>query len=104
MKGSTVILVLSLLGREPMYGYQIIREMEQRSGGVFHFREGTLYPILHTLESAGMVESFWSEGHGARQRRYYRITGAGRQHLAARRTEWSEFRSAVDRVIGEVSP
>jgi DNA-binding PadR family transcriptional regulator len=101
LKGSTVILVLSLLDREPMYGYQMITAMEQASGGVFAFKEGTLYPILHALEAEGLVEAFWDDEAAARRRKYYRITGSGRAALAARRSEWRLFRSAVDRVIGE---
>jgi PadR family transcriptional regulator, regulatory protein PadR len=103
LKGSTVILVLSLLERESMYGYQMITAMEQASGGVFAFKEGTLYPILHALEAEGLVEAFWDDETAARKRKYYRITGGGRAALAARRSEWRLFRSAVDRVIGEGS-
>lgn len=102
LKGSTVVLILSLLDREPMYGYQMIARIEAESGGVFSFKEGTLYPILHTLESEGFVEAYWVEGEGARARKYYRITEPGRGHLKARRSEWALFRTAVDQVIGEV--
>lgn len=102
LKGSTEIMVLSLLDREPMYGYQMISELEKASSGVFAFKEGTLYPLLHGLESEGLVEAYWDETEGARKRKYYRITGSGRAHLAAKRSEWRRFRMAVDRVIGEV--
>lgn len=101
LKGSTVILILTLLDRRPMYGYEMITEIEQASGGVFQFKEGTLYPILHALEANGYVESYWDQTGSARQRKYYRITDKGRRQLAAKRTEWVTFRSAVDRVIGE---
>lgn len=101
LKGSTGILILSLLERQPMYGYEMLAEIERSSGGVFQFKEGTLYPILHALESEGYVESYWSETESARKRKYYRLTGEGRRHLVAKRSEWRLFRSAVDRVIGE---
>jgi len=101
LKGSTVILILTLLDRRPMYGYEMLTEIEQASGGVFQFKEGTLYPILHALESSGYVESYWDRTESARQRKYYRITDKGRGHLTAKRREWVTFRSAVDRVIGE---
>lgn len=100
LKGSTEILILTLLDRSPMYGYEMIAAIERESGGVFSFKEGTLYPILHTLESEGHVESFWSEGDGARKRKYYRITETGMRYLKARQSEWACFRTAVDRVIG----
>lgn len=101
LKGSTGILILSLLERQPMYGYEMLAEIERSSGGVFQFKEGTLYPILHALESEGYVESYWSETESARKRKYYRLTGEGRRHLTAKQSEWRLFRSAVDRVIGE---
>lgn len=100
LKGSTVILILSLLERRPMYGYEMIAEIGRSSEGVFDFKEGTLYPILHALESEGLVESYWSENEGRRRRKYYRITVDGRNHLKAKLQEWVLFRTAVDRVIG----
>jgi PadR family transcriptional regulator PadR len=55
IKGSSESLLLCLVGQQPMYGYQIIREIERRSQGYFKFKEGTLYPALHRLEKAGLV-------------------------------------------------
>lgn len=101
MKGSTVILILTALDREPMYGYQMIKEIEKHSSGVFTLKEGTLYPILHTLESDGIVESYWNETEGARKRKYYRITDTGRRNLIEKKQEWMVFKTAVDKVIGE---
>lgn len=100
MKGSTVILILSLLERKEMYGYEMTKEIEQSSGGVFTFKEGTLYPILHTLEVELMVEAYWNE-EGGRKRKYYRITEQGKKQLADKKREWSLFRNTVDHVIGE---
>lgn len=99
IKGSTVILILSLLENNSMYGYEMIKEIEKKSNGVFMFKEGTLYPILHTLESDGMVESFWSDGEGNRKRKYYKITDKGKRNLKEKREEWNIFRSAVDQVL-----
>lgn len=100
LKGSTVILVLSLLEQRPMYGYEMIKEIEERSRGIFAFKEGTLYPILHTLERQGMLQSYWSGSEGGRQRKYYQITDEGGKHLKLRKKEWELFRSSVDQVIG----
>lgn len=102
MKGSTVILILSLLNRKDMYGYEMTKEIEKSSNSVFSFKEGTLYPILHTLEVEAMVAAYWSE-EGGRKRKYYRITEEGRRQLEEKRREWSLFRTTVDRVIGEGS-
>ncbi|MED1723727.1 PadR family transcriptional regulator [Brevibacillus parabrevis] len=100
MKGSTVILVLTLLEQKPMYGYEMIKTMEKSSNGVLTLKEGTLYPILHTLESEGKVEAFWSEGEGERKRKYYQITPEGKRHLKDKKQEWISFRTAVDGVLG----
>ncbi|MCU6794201.1 MULTISPECIES: PadR family transcriptional regulator [Paenibacillus] len=100
MKGSTAMLILTLLGRKEMYGYEMTKEIESRSSGLFTFKEGTLYPILHALEAEKIVESYWSEQEG-RKRKYYRITDNGRKQLQTKQQEWNMFRTAVDRVIGE---
>ena len=52
VKGSTSILVLSLLSREDMYGYQITQTLKEETNNVFEMKEGTLYPLLHGLENA----------------------------------------------------
>lgn len=99
LKGSTVVLVLSMLDREPMYGYQMIKEIEKESSGIFSFKEGTLYPILHSLESKAMIESYWWGNEGSRQRKYYRITIKGKSELREKQQEWDTFRSAVDKIL-----
>ncbi|NOV00730.1 PadR family transcriptional regulator [Paenibacillus planticolens] len=100
MKGSTVILILTLLNRKDMYGYEMTKEMETHTEGVFTLKEGTLYPILHMLESEKYVEAYWDE-HEGRKRKYYRITKMGKDELHLKREEWSLFRNTVDRVLGE---
>lgn len=102
MKGSTVILILSMLEGKAMYGYEMIKEIELKSEGVFTFKEGTLYPILHALEEARQVECYWTESEGGRKRKYYNITKAGKLQLKEKQEEWNIFRSAVDKVILEV--
>ncbi|MDF9408378.1 PadR family transcriptional regulator [Pelotomaculum isophthalicicum JI] len=101
LKGSTVAIILAMLDQQPMYGYQMIKEIEKHSEGVFVFKEGTLYPILHSLESEGMVESYWTETEGNRRRKYYKITGEGRSQLKEKRNEWAAFYKAVNQVLGE---
>lgn len=101
LKGSTVILILKMLERKPMYGYEMIKEIEQRSSGIFAFKEGTLYPILHTLEGKKLVESYWDKGGSARKRKYYKITDEGKLSLKKKQEEWTTFKSAIDRVLWE---
>jgi DNA-binding PadR family transcriptional regulator len=84
-----------------MYGYEIIKEIEKKSNGVFNFKEGTLYPILHSLEAEGMVVSFWDEAESSRKRKYYKITDKGKLQVKEKKEEWFTFRTAVDKVLLE---
>ena len=71
VKGSTDSLVLYLISEKPMYGYQIIKELEKKSQGYFKFKEGTLYPALHRLEEADLIRGKWELLTDGRQRKYY---------------------------------
>ena len=99
-KGSTPVLILSLLAEQPMYGYQIAQELEQRSEGYFTMKEGLLYPALHRMEGDGLLSSEWRTVAGARRRRYYFITEKGRKVLANSVSEWTTFTEKLMRVIG----
>jgi PadR family transcriptional regulator len=68
------------------------------SGGAFELAEGSLYPVLHKLEHAGLVRSAWDRASG-RRRRIYRITRAGRRELEERSRRWRVIRDAVDSVL-----
>ena len=97
--GSTAMLVLSLLKGEEMYGYQIIEELERRSNQVFRLQEGTLYPLLHTLERDKLVTAREQETPGGRKRRYYRITAAGLRALEEKREQWAVYSRAVTAIL-----
>lgn len=93
-------MILQALVHGPSHGYVIAQSIKERSHGVLDFKEGTLYPALHKLESEGMVESYDSVEKG-RARRYYRITKAGRSMLSKDRTEWRALSKAVTMILGE---
>ncbi len=104
-KGSSSLLVLSVLGTGDMYGYQIIKEIEQRSEFVFSFKEGTLYPILHSFEQDGLVKSYWQEGSNGKRRKYYHITDRGLKLLKKSTDDWHSYSSAVEKVVtGSLTP
>lgn len=100
LRGSTITLVLSLLDEKAMYGYEIIKKIDEKSNGIFEFKEGTLYPLLHGLESDGYLESYWDKGDGNRKRKYYSITPKGRKHRESKKEEWAIFSQTMERVIG----
>ena len=104
IKGNIDSLLLSLIGQQPMYGYQIIKELERKSQGYFKFKEGTLYPALHRLEKSGLVAGKWQILSSGRQRRYYYITEKGQRLLVARRSQWQDFAAAMNLIIQPVNP
>lgn len=102
-KGSTGLLVLSVLSRQELYGYQIIKTVELMSESVFQMNEGTLYPILHALEKEELLTSYWADNPDTgKRRKYYKITKKGLQELEMQKEEWETYQKAVNRVIGGV--
>lgn len=97
--GSTSMLVLALLKSEEMYGYQIIEELDRRSNQVFRLKEGTLYPILHTLEKEHLIKAREAEAVNGRTRRYYAITEKGLRVLDEKKTEWQTYSTAVTAIL-----
>ncbi len=98
-KGSTELLILTLLEARARHGYEIGKLIETRSGGRLTFRVGSLYPILFRLEKKGLITGRWVEKAGERRRRFYRLTPAGRAMLAEQRNVWDNFISAVNQVL-----
>lgn len=85
------LLVLQEIQRAPRHGYQVLLEIEERSGGYFQFSHGTLYPILHRLEKEGFVAGRWSNPEEGRPRKEYALTEAGRTYLGDLVGEWREL-------------
>ena len=98
VKGTSAVLVLSVLQKQDMYGYLIIRELEKRSETVFSMNEGTLYPILHALEEEHFLEAYWEIVDG-RKRKYYHITKKGLRRLEEKKEEWQVYAKAVAKVL-----
>lgn len=97
--GSTAMLVLALLKSGEMYGYQIIEELARRSENVFQFQEGTLYPVLHTLEKDRLLTAREAPSPNGRVRRYYAITQKGLRVLEKKEQEWDAFSKAVTAIL-----
>ena len=103
IKGSIDSLLLCLIGQQPMYGYQIIKELKERSQGYFQFKEGTLYPALHRLERVGLIRGKWQTLPSGQQRKYYHITDKGLLSLVDKRSQWQDFLAAMNLIIQPVS-
>ena len=99
LKGSVRLLVLRLVDREPMYGYQMIQHLRDCSEGYFRLGEGALYPLLHEMEEQGFLRAKWRQQEGRPARRYYHLTARGRKELARRLEQWRGFTAAMDVVL-----
>jgi PadR family transcriptional regulator, regulatory protein PadR len=97
-KGSTELLVLSLVEHRARHGYEIGKLIETRSRGALTFSIASLYPLLYRLEGRGLIEGRWVEKASQRRRRYYRLTPAGRKALRARQSAWAAFVEAMRRI------
>lgn len=97
---STGMLLLKLIENQDMYGYQMIEELARRSEDTFALKAGTLYPLLHDLEKAGLITAYERTADTGRVRKYYSITKAGRAELSAKTEEWRQFSHAVNKVLG----
>jgi DNA-binding PadR family transcriptional regulator len=92
---SATPLVLGILADGESYGYAIIKQVSEVSGGQLEWTDGLLYPLLHRLERLGHVESTWRTAVGGRRRKYYRITDQGREELAVQRRQWGAVVDAL---------
>jgi PadR family transcriptional regulator, regulatory protein PadR len=99
-RGSAELLILALLEDRERHGYDIGKQIEQRSAGTISFHITSLYPTLYRLESKGLIEGRWVEKAGQRRRRYYRLTPGGRGTLVRQRSIWTTFAKAINRVAG----
>lgn len=94
LKGHLDLLVLAIVAPGPVHGYAVIDSLRERSGGLFDLPEGTVYPVLHRLEKAGLLSSEWAIV-GGRRRRTYCLTHDGRESLVDMRTGWQRFADAI---------
>jgi PadR family transcriptional regulator, regulatory protein PadR len=99
-KGSAEILILALIEERSLHGYEIARQIDERSGGTLRFTLASLYATLYRLEDRGWIRGRWIEKAGQRRRCHYRITEAGRRVLATQRQDWALFVAALGKVAG----
>jgi DNA-binding PadR family transcriptional regulator len=99
-RGSAELLILALLDERERHGYELARQIEERTDGTISFNVASLYPMLYRMEDRGLIEGRWVERPGERRRRRYRLTAAGRKTLARQRGMWASFVAGLDRVAG----
>lgn len=97
------MLMLQLLSKEPMYGYQLVQAIKAASGNQLEFGEGSIYPILHRLEADGCLTSREITANG-RSRVVYRTTPKGKKRLAASTKTWEDIAKAIREVLDSKQP
>ncbi|MFZ7120363.1 MAG: PadR family transcriptional regulator [Eubacteriaceae bacterium] len=98
LKGSSIILILKMLEKEPMYGYQMIKTITEKSNNTFKWKEGSLYPILHSMEKKEYIRSYWKQDK--RKRKYYEITNKGLREVKKLEKDWIVFSNSMNRLLG----
>jgi PadR family transcriptional regulator, regulatory protein PadR len=95
MRGAGPVAVLKLLQSGPMYGYELVSAIAQRSDGILAIGQSTLYPMLYNLESQGFVQAEWRDGETGRRRKYYALTAKGERRLASDTEQWRSLETAM---------
>lgn len=100
LDGHVDTLLLAVLEAGPSYGYEIVRELNNRAEGLLKLGEGTVYPVLHRMEDRGLIASQWREGRAGRPRKYYKLTPAGRKAMVENRRQWAGLVRVMEAVVG----
>ncbi len=99
LRGSLDLMVLSVVAGEPQYGYLIQKRINLASDGQVKLPAGTLYPLLHRLESDKLIRSKWDSSTG-RKRKWYEITAKGKKRLTVQVNQWNQYAECVSSLIG----
>ena len=101
LRGYTDAIILRQLAKSDSYGYQINKNVTALSGGAVEMKEATLYTAFRRLEAAGLIRSYWGDEMSGARRRYYAITPAGLDKLAADQSTWIETKAQIDLLLTE---
>jgi PadR family transcriptional regulator, regulatory protein PadR len=99
LQGTLDMLILKALSLQPLHGWAVSQRIRQLSRDVLQVNQGSLYPALHRLERRGLLGAEWGTSDNNRRAKYYRLTAAGRRHLAEEAAEWQTFAAAVQLVL-----
>ena len=99
MPGTLDALILRGLSWGPKHGYAVARWIEESSKGTLTVLDGALYTSLHRMEERGWIAAEWGTSHTGRRARFYRLTPAGKKFLASEAEGWSQYVTAVARVM-----
>lgn len=100
LKGVLKIVVLKLISSDSLYGYALVKKLNQQTDGEIAIKEGTLYPILHNFEQSHDIKGYWKESDSGRKRKYYQITEQGKETLTELIVKWRNLETATNKVLG----
>lgn len=100
LKGATTMLILVALDERPMHGYELVQHLEERTKGLFEFKQGTIYPLLYSLEDKGWLSSKIRKADSGRECKVYSTTAKGRAAKTDQVDEWRLFLRGVNAAIG----
>jgi DNA-binding PadR family transcriptional regulator len=96
-RGTVMPIVLSLLNEQPMYGYELVKTVNDRTNGVLQWKEGTLYPLLHKMQGQRLIKAQWQTAEDTgKDRKYYHITPKGQKLLTESKSQWQQLSDAVN--------
>jgi transcriptional regulator len=101
LPGTLDLLVLRTLASGSLHGYGIAQRVKDLSQDVLRVGESSLYPALQRLMLDGCIKGEWGTSENNRRARYYRLTAAGRRHLAAERKEFERIVAAIQQVLAK---
>jgi transcriptional regulator len=99
VQGTLDLLILKILGLQPMHGWALSQRLKQVSGDVLQVSEGSLYPALHKLEQQGWIKAEWKPSDNNRRAKFYSLTRLGHRHLAKETANWDRLSSAISSVV-----
>ena len=99
LRGYTDTILLKCLSEGDSYGYQMIKQIAQLSGGALELKEPTLYTAFRRLSQDGLIDSYWGDELSGARRRYYRLTDNGRERLHSEQQAWLETRRTLDLLL-----
>ena len=99
LKGVLPLVVLKVLNRQAMYGYELVMELAMRSDDVLKLGQSTLYPLLYNLEAQGLVKGEWATAQSGRERKYYRLTDKGKKRLTRDLSQWEALVHGIGHLV-----
>ncbi len=102
LRGSLDLMVLSALAQSPKYGYLLQKTLSDHSQQQIRLSAGTMYPLLHRLEDAGLIRSRWDSSTG-RKRKWYELTAKGQKKLVKQAQLWQQYAECIRRLLADVN-